>query len=153
MRRLTKNLSGMLLATMIMIAGCSQPRPTNSPPDSELRLQIHAATGHEPPECTDFGDSDAEIEITADGFVPDCVMVSLGDVLTVSNNTDLEQRFIVGDPADSEVGRHIRVDEKIPSEAVYQLDPVDSLLGEEIYPFWLQGLQEQGYAGSLVVTP
>jgi hypothetical protein len=153
MRRSTKNLSGMLLATMIVITGCSEPRPTTSPPDSELRLQIHAATGHEPPECTDFGDSDAEIEITADGFEPDCVMVSLGAVLTVSNNTDLEQRFIVGDPADSDVGRHIRVDEAIPSEAVYELDPVDALPDDEIYPFWLQGLQEDGFAGSLIVTP
>ncbi len=146
-------LGGILLALVIMASACSDPLPTTSPPDSELRLQIHAATGHEPPECTDFGASAAEIEITTDGFEPDCLSVALTGMLTISNNTESEQRFIVGDPANSEVGRHLRVDEIIAAGESYILDPIDALLDEEIYPFWLQGLQEQGFAGSLVVTP
>lgn len=68
-------------------------------------------------------------------------------MLKIVNNTDIEQRFMVSDPANSEVGRHLRVDETIAAGASYSLDPVDALLGEEIYPFWLQGLQEEGYAG------
>lgn len=116
-------------------------------------MQIHAATGHEPPECTDFGTADATIGITALGFEPDCAQVRLGSVLYIVNATETEKRFIVGDPADSEVGRHIRVDEAVGPGGRYSLDPVDGLLDDQIYPFWLQGLQEEGYSGSLVVSP
>lgn len=151
--RTKKNLSGILLVTMFMVTSCSDPLPTTSPPDSELRLQIHAATGHEPPECTDFGNANAEIEITTDGFDADCIKVALTSALQIVNNTAVEQRFMVGDPANSEVGRHLKVDEIIAAGASYSLDPVDALLDQDIYPFWLQGLQEAGYAGSLVVTP
>jgi len=153
MRTTSKMRAGLVLAFTLILAACSEPLPTTSPPDSELRLQIHAATGHEPPECTDFGTSDARIEITEAGFEPECIEVALAAALLVVNNSGIEQRFMVGDPADSEVGRHVRVDEAIAPGDSYSLDPVDALLDDEIYPFWLQGLQEQGFAGSLLVGP
>ncbi len=149
----SKGIVGGMFVVVIIVSACSDPLPTTNPPDSELRLQIHAATGHEPPECTDFGKVDAELEITTDGFDAACIKVALASVLRIVNNTAVEQRFMVGDPANSEVGRHLRVDETIAPGASYSLDPVDALLGVEIYPFWLQGLQEEGYAGSLIVTP
>lgn len=141
------------LFVCLSVGACSDPRPTTSPPDSELREQIHAATGHEPPECTDFGTASAEVVVTDTGFEPSCLSVSRSSAITITNRTAAEHRFIVGDPATSLVGRHIRVDEVVPAGGEYTLDPVESLLGEEFYPFWSQGLQDEGYAGTLIVRP
>lgn len=153
MNQALRRLSPVILALALFSVSCSDPLPTTSPPDSELRLQIHAATGHEAPECTDFGAADATIEITTRGFDPDCAQVRLGAVLSFVNGTDIEHRILVGDPANSEVGRHIRVDAIVGAGGTYTLDPVDGLLDVEIYPFWSQGFQEDGFTGSLIVRP
>lgn len=142
-----------LVAALVVLVGvaCSEPAPTARPPDEVLREHIHAATGHEPPACTDFAEGDALITITDTGFEPDCLMVNTAASLTVSNETSAEHTFIVSDGADSLVVRHTRIEEVIPPGGEYVLDPVESLIGEEIYPFWSKGNQEQGYAGTLIV--
>ncbi len=144
-----------LAAGFVMLVGvaCSEPTPTSRPPDEVLREHIHAATGHEPPACTDFAKGDALITITETGFEPDCLMVNTAASLTVVNETSTEHTFMVSDGADSLVVRHIRVEEAIPPGGEYVLDPVESLIGEEIYPFWSKGYQEQGYGGTLIVRP
>jgi plastocyanin len=142
-----------LLLAAILLAACADPLPTTSPPDQELREQIHAATGHEPPECTDFTSGVATITITAAGFEPECAMVSAGSELSVTNQTDDDHTFTVSDGSGNVVVRHIRVDESLPPGARYDLEPVDSLLGEGIYPFWSKGHQEEGFAGTLIVRP
>jgi hypothetical protein len=149
----SKRLACGMAAVFFILPACADPLPTTGPPDSELRLQIHAATGHEPPECTYFGGREAIIQITADGFDPECAEVLLESVLSFVNTTEAEHRIFVGDPANSEVGRHIRIDETVGPGETYVLDPVDSLLDQEIYPFWSQGFQEDGFAGSLIVHP
>lgn len=138
---------------MLLVAACGEELPTTAPPDSELREQIHAATGHEPPDCTDFTGGDAEIVITDDGFEPECAFVAAGSGLTVRNDTEQEHIFMASDPANNEVGRHIRVEEVISAGDEVTLDPVEETLGPEIYPFWSKGHQEEGFAGSLIVRP
>lgn len=142
-----------LAVLVLTLVACGEELPTTAPPDSELREQIHAATGHEPPQCTDFSGGEAEIVITDDGFEPECVSVAADAGLVVRNDTDEEHTFMASDPADNEVGRHIRVEEVIPAGGEVMLDPVDETLGPEIYPFWSKGHQEQGFAGSLIVRP
>jgi plastocyanin len=142
-----------LVLAVTVLAACADPLPTTRPPDEELREQIHAATGHEPPECTDFTAGDATITITATGFGPECVMVAPGSMLTVTNETDDEHTFTVSDGSGNVVVRHIRVDEVLPPDAAYDLAPVDDLLGEGIYPFWSKGHQEEGFNGTLIVRP
>jgi hypothetical protein len=41
----------------------------------------------------------------------------------------------------------------LPAGSDTVLDPVDGTLGAGIYPFWSKGHQEQGFAGSLIVSP
>jgi hypothetical protein len=137
----------------VALGACSEPLPTTAPPESELREQIHAATGHEPPNCTDFTGGNAEIVITADGFEPDCALVAAGRALILRNETDEEHTFMASDPANNEVGRHIRIEEVLPAGAEITLDPLEATLGPEIYPFWSKGHQEEGFAGSLIVRP
>lgn len=142
-----------IAALVVVLGACSEPLPTTAPPEEELREQIHAATGHEPPDCTDFTGGDAEIVITTDGFEPDCAIVAAGRSLTVRNDTSEEHTFMASDPANNDVGRHIRIEEVIPAGAGITLDPVESTLGPEIYPFWSKDHQEEGFAGSLIVRP
>lgn len=142
-----------IAALAVVLGACSEPLPTTAPPDSELREQIHAATGHEPPDCTDFTGGAAEIVITDEGFEPDCALVAAGRGLTVRNDTGEEHTFMASDPANNDVGRQIRIEEVIPAGAEITLDPVEATLGPEIYPFWSKGYQEEGFAGTLIVRP
>lgn len=142
-----------IAALVVVFGACSEPLPTTAPPDSELREQIHAATGHEPPDCTDFTSGAAEIVITADGFDPDCALVAVDRGLTIRNETSEEHTFMASDPANNAVGRHIRIEEVIPPGTETSLDPVEDTVGAGIYPFWSKGHQEEGFAGSLIVRP
>lgn len=140
-----------LLAVACLVS-CADTVPTTRPPDSELREQIHAATGHEPADCTDFTNGDGVISITATGFEPECAIVGVDSTLVVENRSDAEHTFTVSDGADSQVVRHIRVDETLAPDADYEL-LVEDLLGPAIYPFWSKGHQEDGFAGTLIVRP
>lgn len=142
-----------MAALVIALGACADPLPTTAPPEAELREQIHAATGHEPPDCTDFTGGDAEIVITTEGFEPECAVVAAGSGLTVRNDTNDQHTFIVSDPANSDVGRHIRVEEVIQDGGEITIEPVEATLGPEIYPFWAKDHQEEGFAGSLIVRP
>ena len=142
-----------IVALVVVLGACSEPLPTTAPPDSELREQIHAATGHEPPDCTDFTGGAAQIVITDEGFEPDCALVAAGRRLTVRNDTSEEHTFMASDPANNDVGRHIRIEEVLPAGAEITLDPLGATLGPEIYPFWSKGHQEEGFAGTLIVRP
>jgi plastocyanin len=142
-----------LAALVLALAACGEELPTTAPPESELREQIHAATGHEPPACTDFTGGEAEIVITDEGFEPECALVTADGGLSVRNETDDEHTFTVSDPANNTVGRQIRVDEVLIQGAEVTLDPIAETLGSGIYPFWSKGHQEQGFTGSLIVGP
>jgi plastocyanin len=142
---------GLTTCCLLLAAACADPVPGATPPPEELREQIHAATGHEPTSCTDFRGSAAEIEITTTGFSPECLIVSAGSRLTVVNNDFREHSLTVSDPTGNLVVRHIRVDAALQPGDEYLLDPVDSLLGVGIYPFWSKGDQQEGFTGSLIV--
>ncbi len=148
--RATRAVLGLVV--MAWLTSCSEPLPTTRPPDSELREQIHAATGHEPTDCTDFAGSDAVIAITDTGFEPECAMVATDSTLVVENQSGEEHTFTVSDGAGGDVVRHIRVDETLAPDGEYEL-VVEDQLGPAIYPFWSKGHQEEGYTGTLIVGP
>jgi hypothetical protein len=146
-----RRLAIVALAMSAVLVACSEDLPVDTPTDAELREQIHAATGHEPEQCSDNRNHDAELVIGESGVEPKCIIVSKGASLTIINADGQAHRFFVGDPANNEVGRHIRVDAQIESQGEYELDEVASLLGVGIYPYWVQGAQEDGFEGTIVV--
>lgn len=142
---------GLLALGLALTTACSEPLPVEAPPPEELREQIHAATGHEPAECTDFRGGAAELAVTETGFSTDCLIIMASSELVVVNEDEVAHTFTIGDPADNLVGRHIRVDVTLEPGDEYVLIPDDAFLGPGVYPFWSKGDQEEGFAGSLIV--
>jgi hypothetical protein len=122
-----------------------------APTPEELREQIHAATGHEPTHCTDMTEADGELVLGAAGPEPKCLIVASDSPLRIINTDQAPHTFLVSDPANSQLGRHIRVEAEIAADETYVIQPVSSLLGVGIYPYWLKGEQEQGHAGTIIV--
>ncbi|MCI0424776.1 MAG: hypothetical protein L0Z47_02865 [Actinobacteria bacterium] len=140
-----------LLGSLLVLTACSDPAPVTAPTPEELREQIHAATGHEPTHCTDMTGGEGVLRVGGNGPDPECLIVSAESGLTVINTDGATHTFLVSDPANTDVVRHIRVEAVIEGDGQYVLDPVSSLLGVGIYPYWLKGEQESGQAGTMIV--
>jgi hypothetical protein len=139
------------LVLLLAIGACAEPEPVVAPTPEELREQIHAATGHEPTHCTDMTQGDGVLTLAATGPEPRCLIVAADSVLAVVNQDEVSHTVLVSDPANSVLGRHVRVEASVEAGAEYRLDPVSSLIGVGIYPYWLEGEQELGHAGTIIV--
>jgi hypothetical protein len=151
MRPVERGARTLALALLVWVASCSRPLPTEAPTDEELREQIHLATGHDPTHCSDQRGGDASITIGATGVEPDCIIVSADSTLTIVNDDRTTQTFFVGDPATSATTRHIRVEAEIGPHREHHLEPVSGYLGIGLYPYWLRGIDDDAFTGTVII--
>lgn len=103
------------LAALLIVAACCSTGLTARPPSDELARQLHAATGHVPPECYVFGQAEAVIRIEEESIEPACLVVRGEASLTVRNPTDLAATFWVIDSAEASGPPHRRIVLEVPA--------------------------------------
>ena len=138
----------------LLVAACSAapsaPATVPAATPEAMREQIHAATGHEPEACDSMMGDTASIRIQDEIALPDCIIVQEGARLLVSNDSSIEQRFAVSDPAGVNVRHDIYVLE-LPAGSEDAIPEIGERTSSGVYPFYIRG--GEPFSGFLVVVP
>ena len=142
----------MVPASLLVAACAAAPAaPTTAPATpEEMREQIHAATGHEPEACDSMMGDTASIRIQDEVAMPSCIIVQEDARLVVSNESSVDQRFAVSDPAGVNVRHDIYVLE-LPSGTEDVIPEIGERTSSGVYPFYIRG--GEPFSGFLVVVP
>lgn len=139
-----------MLAILGLVACRSGTDNVNSDIPDVIRDQLHAAAGHEPGDCTDLRSGPAVIEITPDGFSPDCAIVSKDQSVLVRNTQRADDTWVVADPENNLVPRHIRLLLEIPSGTETTVDRIGEWAPSGVWPCYGRESRHQCH---LVIVP
>jgi hypothetical protein len=141
-----RKLIGLLLT--LVACGGSPAGPTEIP--DAIRDQLHAATGHEPDSCGDLRTGAAVIEITPEGFSPECAIVSIEQSIVVRNIQDTDDTWIVADPENNLVPRHVRILREIPAGGEVEVPLIRDIAPSGVWPCYGR---ESRHQCQLVIVP
>lgn len=142
----------VLLAFAVLVlaacGGASVVTTVHLPPD--IRDQLHAAAGGEPGDCSDLRSGSAVIEITPDGFSPKCAIVSKEQSILVRNTQDSDDTWIVADPENNLVPRHLRLLLEIPAGSETTVERIGEWAPSGVWPCYGR---ESRHQCRLVIVP
>lgn len=140
------------LALMLLgLVACGEGDQAGPDLPDNIRDQLHAATGHEPEECTDLRAGEAVIEITDDGFLPACAIVATDQTVSVVNRLEFDEAWIVADaPTEAEIPRHTRMVFEVAAGATGIVEAIGDHVGSGVWPCYGR---ESRHQCQLVIVP
>ncbi|MGQ0847953.1 MAG: hypothetical protein ACT4OP_02310 [Actinomycetota bacterium] len=151
MARPTQQGLSALVALTSLFAACSGPsEPATVDVPQEIRDQLHAATGHTIEDCVDLRGGTALIEINDGGFLPECSIVSRDQSVELTNRQDLDDTWIVADPENNLVPRHIRLLREVAAGEQVRVERIGEFAPTGVWPCYGR---ESRHQCRLVVVP
>ena len=139
------------LALCLLVVACGGDGTGVVPLPDNYREQLHAVTGHDPPECTDLRGTDAVIEITASGFSPACAIVGSEQDVSIVNSQTIDDTFIVADPpTELEIGRHTRLVLEVAAASTAEVENIGQEAGAGV---WVCYGRESRHECQIVIAP
>jgi hypothetical protein len=115
------------------------------------RDQLHAVTGHEPEECSDLRGVDPVITITETGFSPQCAIVGSGQDVSITNEQEIDDTWIVADPpTEAEIPRHARLIFEVPASTTQVVEQIGERVGTGV---WICYGRESQHQCQVVIVP
>lgn len=140
----------VLALIVLVLAACGGTEPASTDIPDEIRDQLHAASGHELGDCTDLRSESAVIQITPDGFAPACAIVSIDQSVLVRNTQSTDDTWVVADPENNLVPRHIRILLEIPAGAEAPVERIGEWAPSGVWPCYGR---ESRHQCQLVIVP
>jgi hypothetical protein len=138
------------IAVLLLHGACAGEAGEVELPDN-YREQLHAVTGHELSECTDLRSGEAVITITDTGFVPECAIVTGSQSISIVNQLEMNDTWIVADPpTDLELARHTRGIYEVEAASTTVVDRIGERVGTGV---WVCYGRESRHQCQLVVAP
>lgn len=139
------------LATALLLAACGATPPAAQVElPADIRDQLHAASGHAEEDCVDLRSTRAAIAITVNGFDPECAIVSKGQSITIRNLQPEFDTWIVADPENNLVPRHIRLMRELESGDMEEIARIGEWAPTGVWPCYGR---ESRHQCRLVVVP
>jgi hypothetical protein len=138
--------------TIVLLVGACGGTASDAIVDvpADIRYQLHAISGHAIEECVDLRTTTATIEITVDGFEPECAIVTKSQSITIRNAQPEFDTWIVADPENNLVPRHIRLMRELESGATEEIARIGEWAPTGVWPCYGR---ESRHQCRLVIVP